>query len=316
MQTINCILCESNAGYPIISEDLYIGRKCTICDLIFVSPRPTLEAIISIYKNDKSAIYSNPYSSNTFYKLLHSKHTIQLLSNYSPTGSILDIGAGGGNFLKQAVSSGYDPFAIELNKNNADYISKQLNIPCEQRPFDLNSFQNISFDIVYHCNLLSHLYDPVKTFLSINSKLNDTGLLFFETGNLGGLPDNLLNKFDKFDLPDHLFFFGNKSIELLLNKTGFKLINIATYSLAPNIEYRYFKANIKSLVRHILHTTTISKYHSNNNSNQEQISDLNISKIRTRYIYQYIDFILTYKIGSYLFKKDRPQTMIVVAKKL
>jgi len=63
-----------------------------------------------------------------------------------------------------------------------------------------------SFDVIYHCDVVSHLHDPIADFRAMRGRLRDRGLLLFETGNLGDVPVDRLALVPRFQYPDHLFF--------------------------------------------------------------------------------------------------------------
>jgi SAM-dependent methyltransferase len=83
----------------------------------------------------------------------------------------------------EAKSSGYDSYAIELNPIQAEYC-KSMGIPTCGRPL-AETYPGMKFDIIYHCDVLSHFTDPVAEFKMMLDRLNPGGLLIFETGNFG-----------------------------------------------------------------------------------------------------------------------------------
>lgn len=104
---------------------------------------------------------------------------------------------------------------IEFNNIQANFIKNKLNIPCEQSPLN-----DQKFDIIYHCDVISHFYDPIAEFERTRIKLNESGLVIFETGNLGHADIKYFKYFTKFQYPDYLFFFSEKNINTLLERTG------------------------------------------------------------------------------------------------
>ena len=86
--------------------------------------------------------------------------------------------------------------------------NQKLNIPCESVALSSTTFGGKKFDVIYHRDVLSHLYDPMNTFRLIHQSLNDKGLLVFETGNIADVNPKYLGLFSQFLYPDHLYFFG------------------------------------------------------------------------------------------------------------
>jgi hypothetical protein len=74
--------------------------------------------------------------------------------------------------------------------------------------------------------VLSHLADPIGAFQEMHRALKSNGLLVFETGNIADVDEKYMKYFSQFSYPDHLFFFGEKSLNILLERTGFKMCDI------------------------------------------------------------------------------------------
>ena len=53
--------------------------------------------------------------------------------------------------------------------------------------------------------------------------LKPDGLLVFETGNIADVDRKYMKYFSQFSYPDHLFFFGEQSLNILLERTGFAM---------------------------------------------------------------------------------------------
>ena len=74
--------------------------------------------------------------------------------------------------------------------------------------------------MLYTCDVLSHLRDPLSVVRSFNHHLSAGGLLVLETGNF---PDVDARYHDRltFNFPDHLYFFGESATIRLLSMAGF-----------------------------------------------------------------------------------------------
>ena len=139
---------------------------------------------------------------------------------------MLEIGAGAGYFLDEARNEGFKVYGIEFNDIQAEFMRSKFGIYCEESPLDVSLFDGMKFDIIYHCDVLSHFYDPVSEFRKINDKLKKNGIVVFETGNFGDVKKEYYRFVIKFQYPDHLFFFSEKNFKELLGRTGFEFIKI------------------------------------------------------------------------------------------
>jgi len=324
MEEINCIFCNTGNHRVVIEENGYTGRKCFQCGLIYISPRPSLDEILVLYSHDNAHISARSHISGEFSKRLAARHNLKFVTSYSKRGSILEIGAGAGYFLDEAKKLGFDPYGIEFNSVQAIYIREQLHIPCEESPVSESAFKGIQFDIVYHCDVISHFFDPFSEFKNIHQRMKEGGILLFETGNLGEVKQKYFKYFKRFQYPDHLFFFSPDNLIELLEKTGFECIRIYRYSILPQL----IALNAYAFARNSL-KNGIKKYKQPENRSEDNTDTKSLSgkylqsgrrsdsilKKSFRFLYSCSEYLLRYKIGYLVPKTHRPQTLIIVARK-
>lgn len=313
MEDIRCIFCNQYSNQVVIEENGYTGKRCSLCGLIFVTPMPSYPELSKIYV--QSHRYAETHIGFKKSKQVHAKHTLTRIKNYKNKGSLLELGAGAGYFLLEAKKQGFSVYGIEPNKIEAIYINEKLKINCESLLLNENSFEGRTFDIIYHCDVLSHFYSPINEFSMINKKLNDDGILVFETGNTADVKNRYYRYFSEFGYPDHLFLFGENSLRKLLEQTDFEIVETYKYS------------NLLFLIIHKLlwrFKDTLKDKPNSTDSIDPKVAkgtsvdvSTNKSKLNLfiRNCYRYLAFFLKYKIGSIMPKKGRPQTVIIIAQK-
>lgn len=312
MEQINCIFCHTENAKVVIHENGYTGIKCSSCSLIYINPRPSFNEIIDLYGHDNAHATAESHIKFSYGKKLYSKHTLEIIRKYVK-GKLLEIGAGAGYFLNEARKQGFDVYGIEFNQIQAEFIKEQLNIPCELRILSNNTFNDTQFDVIYHCDVISHFYDPIEEFRKINNKLKSKGYVVFETGNLGDVDIKYFKYFSKFQYPDHLFFFSEKNINTILEKTEFELIKVYRYSILPQLFVMRFLGKINSYIKPKKNIKETGRgddrlfiYYSNL---------FHFIRNRLKKVYTFIYYLLRYKLGYILPKNDKPQTVIIVARK-
>ena len=201
---------------------------------------------------------------------------------------------------------GFVSHGIELNQQQGSFIRNNLKMPCEQKLLSEESFDGKKFDVIYHCDVASHFYDPVADFKMMHKKLNDNGTLVFETGNLGDVEKKHFRYIEKLQYPDHLFFFTEKNLETLLEKAGFKIVKTHRYNILPQLKLikllkRIFNKKNETIV---VNSKTLSQ--KNKRSKIKKL--LNNS-------YQYLSYFFRYKLGAIVSKNKKPQTLIFIARK-
>jgi hypothetical protein len=334
MNEIRCIFCEVESNSVVIEENGYKGRKCPRCGLIFISPRPSFDEIVALYGHDDAHISAKSHISAELSKRLYARHHLGIIRSFVKSGALLEIGAGAGYFLDEARRFGYSPHGLEFNPIQANYMRNKLGIPCEESPINTSIFFGKRFNIVYHCDVISHLFDPISDFRQMNEVMEDGAFLIFETGNLGEVDQKYFKYFQRFQYPDHLFFFSTGNLVSLLEKTGFDLVKIYRYAILPQLKAMNALAALAAIKNSVQDRATTDLHleigepiekekHSSDGvgSDFEPVTDsqsLNtkaLLKKSIRISYQYVDYALRYKIGRLVPKAKQPQTVIVVARK-
>ena len=185
-ETINCPFCSTSASEPVIHENGFTGRQCASCGLIFISPRPSREEMAQLYVCGKA--YMSPElflsTSRSLSERIVASDSIRRLRRNVSSGSLLEIGPGNGTFLSRAQRAGFDVYGVELNPSQAEFIRKR-NIPCVTSLDAATTIGPDLFDVVYHCDVLSHFHYPITEFEQINALLKPGAYHVFQTGNFG-----------------------------------------------------------------------------------------------------------------------------------
>jgi len=325
MNEIECIFCNIESKRVVIEENGYTSKKCPQCGLVYLSPRPSFDDIIDLYGHDNAYISADSHISGGYLKKLYARHNLGIIRSFIRSGELLDIGAGAGYFLYEARNLGFNPHGLEFNPIQADHIRDKLKIPCEESPIAATLFNGKKFDVVYHCDVISHFYNPIEDFKKINEKMKVGGFLVFETGNLGEVDQRYYKYFLRFQLPDHLFFFSAENLMDLCAETGFEFVKIYRYSILPQLISLRVLSWVRELKTKVLsfpadkekgsidQSDTVAlqpSIDSNKGSKQGFIKGL--LKKGHQYFFSYA---LRYKIGRIAPKKRRPQTVILVARK-
>jgi SAM-dependent methyltransferase len=185
-----------------------------------------------------------------------------------------------------------------------------MHIPCETVPLSDRSFGGRRFDIIYHRDVLSHLYEPISVFQNINRALNENGLLVFEPGNIADVREEYYQWFSQFLYPDHLFFFGERSIGILLERTGFKCLAIYREAIALELLLQKMLWKSKDYLKDRRIEVEDARQEGGFDSSARGIS----IKRRLRHMYRFVSSYLT-KLGAILPKDGWPLKLLVIAQK-
>ncbi|MDJ0764884.1 MAG: class I SAM-dependent methyltransferase [Myxococcota bacterium] len=232
MEDVNCIFCDDAKSELYKEENGYRAVRCSRCELVWVTPRPSIDEMKKLYEGQETQIDLSGHLLERDLKSIQAKKCLQLISKYISEGRLLEVGSAAGYFLWEAKKSGFDVQGIDITHQFVEYSRNVLQIPTFEGILRDVPFEDNSFDAVYMRNVLSHLAYPLEEFAIMHRLLRPGGFVIMETGNLAELPadpDVYL------ELPDHLYHFSEKTIDLLLRKTGFTPVRTHRFTLLSRL---------------------------------------------------------------------------------
>jgi len=249
---VNCIVCNSDDSehLGIRGNREYSGAnqkatphvftnvvKCKICDFIYTNP-----LIIGADHLEKLH-YSDPKVYETTQQIdpieMFSKR-IAIIKKYKTQGSLLDIGAGKGEFLLAAKKSGYTIFGIEPSKGLSEYANNQNNLNITHGFLEDLQIPKIKYDIITMNHVFEHVENPHELLTLIKSFMKKDALLFIEVPNTGSLFLKMIDfyyrikglswsgRLSPLHPPFHKFGYNKTSLAYILIKHNFTINSTKT----------------------------------------------------------------------------------------
>lgn len=189
--------------------DLY---QCPYCGLIQITDRP-----VPYYKD---VIRASAVSEEM--KAYRRTYFKDFVDKYRLNGKkLVEIGTGKGEFLSLMNETGIDGYGVE---HCAEYVQActedGLNV---QQGYmeDSHILESAPFDGFFIMNFLEHAPDPNDFLQSIYGNLNEGAVGLVEVPNTDFIIGNLM--FSEF-IADHLLYFTEDTLRLLLAKNGFEVL--------------------------------------------------------------------------------------------
>jgi SAM-dependent methyltransferase len=140
---------------------------------------------------------------------------------------LLDVGAAYGFSLGEAERLGWRPFAVEIAPEAARRAMQEAPGRVTLGEAQALPFSDGSFDAVTLWDVLEHLPAPRRAMAELARVLQPGGRLALSTGDAGSLAAKLSGaRWHLYTLPEHLFFFGRRSLRLLLEGAGFRVLRM------------------------------------------------------------------------------------------
>jgi SAM-dependent methyltransferase len=227
-------LAKDSGGYAVID--------CAACGFAHLSPLPSPEALAEYYAASFYETHSpvdwadKEEAEEPYWKIEHQDRLAafaELLGR--PSGSILDIGCGGGWLLQYAAAAGWEVQGIEPSRSMWERARHRA-------PVILGTFPHIDlgarrFDVVNLKLVLEHVPDPARLLLEVREVLAPGGLVCIAVPNdFNRLQAAVRQRYDKtawwISAPAHVNYFSFDSLERLLSRTGYAPVRReATYPM-------------------------------------------------------------------------------------
>jgi 2-polyprenyl-3-methyl-5-hydroxy-6-metoxy-1,4-benzoquinol methylase len=226
-ENIACNLCGSAEKAVIGTRDRWLNPLtnviCAKCGLIRVDPMPT-DAELERYYTDhyrlhyKSTFEPTPTSIHRGRK--GAKGRLDRLAPQLKNGArILDIGAGGGEFLAEAKSRGYEVEGVEPSVGFAGYAERNYGVKVHVSPLMKIDFADRKFDLVHSYHVFEHLRDPMASMKLVHSLLLPGGHFYI------AVPDMAEKR-----TPTGMFHFAHvhgftyETLRMMAEKAGFEWV--------------------------------------------------------------------------------------------
>ena len=193
------------------------------------TPQPSSLELPKYYQSEEYISHTDTQR-NLFEKVYHGVRSyslqkkIRLINKQVPTGKLLDIGCGTGDFLEVSKNHGWQISGVEPNKEAREIAAKKTNSTIYDIPA-LNDFEANSFDVITLWHVLEHLPDLEMHIKLFNHLLKPEGLLIIAVPNYKSFDAKHYKEFwAAFDVPRHLWHFSQQSIKILFGKENFKVV--------------------------------------------------------------------------------------------
>ncbi|MBM2812897.1 MAG: methyltransferase domain protein, partial [Chloroflexi bacterium] len=202
-------------------------QQCDNCGLVYAEPsdnaahRDYTEAYYTQgayadYLGDRRAIHKN------------AARTLTRLERLVDGRNLLDVGCATGFFLEAARARDWTVQGIEISDYASAYAREELQLPVWTGSILSPPDGLPRFDVVTLWDTIEHLDRPDLALRNIRRLLNAQGVLVLSTGDYGSILRRLTQgRWRLFADPTHNFFFDERTLRELLQRTGFELMEVS-----------------------------------------------------------------------------------------
>ena len=215
--------------------------ECVACRLIRLLPPPTSSELRGYYPAD----YWFAPQGNTvdrlqeWYRRLvlhdHIRFVRRVVQDSGESGLVLDVGCGGGLFLRMLGEFGFRVIGLDVSRDAASVAWKcnQVLAVCatlSHAPLRPNACAAVT---MFH--VLEHLSDPRPYLEQARTLLSPNGRLIVQVPNAASWQFRLLGRnWSGIDVPRHALDFRPENLDVLLERCGFAVVRRKHFSLRDN----------------------------------------------------------------------------------
>jgi len=213
-------------------------RYCAACDILYVDPRPLTENLHLYYpeaeymplpdasrRNPRSPVRELLKAALSWpYTVRFGSASLQLTPDI-PGQSLLDVGCGCGEMMKQMAARGWDVYGCDAASGKIAGIAATFG-PGRAwcGTFEEIDFPVPAFDAITMWHVIEHFPDPWRALRKAHALLKPGGTLVVGTPNWDCLEARLFRRFwVGFDAPRHLVLFSSRSLCRALQDAGFEV---------------------------------------------------------------------------------------------
>lgn len=217
MSEFMCRLCGGRDARRIEASDAKAGGPlpigfCTGCGLVQQWTLPSAESLRIYYAHTYRSDYKGVHTP----KLKHVRRAgaaalsrlafLREAGAVRPGARLLDVGAGGGEFVYLAGKAGFAAEGIEPNVGYSEFAQAEYGARIRTMPID--DLEQASAEVVTLFHVFEHLADPLAVLRKVHGVLADGGLLCIEVPNVlqaDASPHNIWFK-------AHLFYYSRDTL--------------------------------------------------------------------------------------------------------
>ncbi len=206
--------------------------RCTHCQLQFANPQPSDAELAAIYGPNYVLVENDPVGEAM---VLQSKratadHYLDLLAEagVSSKSRLLEIGCGGGNFLRQASLRGFDVTGVEYS----EFACARARTALEGRGRVLHgeisvlAAESEAYDVCVLCDVIEHVRNPGVFLREIQRLLRPGGVILVVTPSLASWSHRFLRSRWMEFKEEHLLYYAPDTIRRQLTQAGFDQVTL------------------------------------------------------------------------------------------
>jgi len=235
-----CKVCKNKNIRLWANKNSWNLYKCGECGLIFTDENPKISELYSkdYFKGAKDGFGYVDYDKDKLAMTGTFNFYLDKIEKIMPNrGSLLDIGAATGYFLKIARQRNWKVKGIEIS-DYASQKAKTEGLDVITGTLENANLADESFNVLTFFDVLEHFSDPKSQLLIANKILKNSGLIIINTPDSNSLVAKILGRHWHLLIPpEHLVIFSLNNLSILLKSCGFEILLVNKIGKRFTLQY-------------------------------------------------------------------------------
>ncbi len=252
---INCPVCLAQESKIVVSCIDYVAtgetfsiEECKVCGLRYTNPRPTEIEIGKYYQSNKYISHAGSEKKNLgfmykVYDLVRNysiTSKLNIIKRYNQNGTLLDLGCGMGYFAEGVKRDNtFNLLAADVSEEAIKYVKEKFSIEVLNESH-LDQIESDSLSVITQWHVIEHVHKLDERMNFLKRVLNKNGTMFIAVPIYESYDASYYKSFwDGYDVPRHLLHFSINSMNQLMSRNGFKVVEQIPFKFdAPYISMR------------------------------------------------------------------------------
>ncbi len=214
--------------------------RCKNCGFIYTNPmiRGVEHLELEHYRNAEAYQSSRIDDVSGMFR-----SRVDVLKKIKPAGDLLDVGAGKGEFLSEAIKAGFTGEGVEPSGVFCEFARKNYGVTMHQGLLgQTDSVDGKTYDLISLLHVLEHVDDPNSLMETFKNYLKKDGVLFIEVPNTESTFLKIIDRYYKMKglnwssrlsplhPPFHKYGYNPRSLRYILESHGFEVLKMWTLS--------------------------------------------------------------------------------------
>jgi len=228
--------------------------QCQDCSHVFANPAPRPSFIRTLYSQVIDPLYEDEAEGRK-------KNFIRILSRLEKIcpqkGTLFDVGAATGILIHLASDRGWEADGIEPSSWAVKYAKKNYGLNIQEGSFEESSLPSNHYAVVTMVDIVEHMSFPLKAVQKALEILKPGGILCLVTPDIKSLAARIAGSKWWHFRPGHLGYFTAKSLNKLLDLTGFTIFKKKKYAWTFSAHYLFSR---KKWLRFLIKNTRMALF--------------------------------------------------------